>query len=174
MMKRLFILMALMLLISSSGCIDVTKFLKKDPEALEISGFTKGEVKETDDPFPGTQVEYTKDGKEYIVHFGLISKEELREKVEEESIAFVINSVFVDGKSYDIYRSPDGYMCVVLQRVDYYSWRGGSRRGKGSSNGAGKGICCRISSHRKSGLPGGPTLCPGRRSKRIESRTACT
>lgn len=109
-MKRLFILMALVLLIS--GCIGGMKFLKKDPESLEVSGFTRGEVKETDDPFPGTQVEYTKDGKEYIVLFGLISKEELKEKVEEESIAFVINSVFVAGKSYDIYRSPEMPMCV--------------------------------------------------------------
>lgn len=112
MMKGLFIFMVLVFLISSSGCIEVTKFLKKDPEPLEVSGFTKGEVKETDDPFPGTQVEYTKDGKEYIVHFGLISKEELREKVEEESVAFVINSVVVDGKSYDIYRSPEMAICV--------------------------------------------------------------
>lgn len=111
MMKGLFILMALMLLISSSGCIEVTKFLKKDPEPLEVSGFTKGEVKETDDPFPGTQVEYTKDGKEYIVHFGLISKEELRE-TSAEAPAFVINSVVVGGKSYDIYRSPEMAICV--------------------------------------------------------------
>ncbi len=112
MMKGLFVFMVLVLIISSSGCTEVTKFMEKDPEALEVSGFTKGEVKETDDPFPGTQVEYTKNGKEYIVHFGLISKEELKEKVEEESIAFVINSVFVAGKSYDIYRSPEMPMCV--------------------------------------------------------------
>ncbi len=109
-MKRLFVLLVFMALIS--GCTDGTKFFKTDPEPLEVSGFTLGEVKETDDPFPGTEVRYTRDGKNYIVVFGAVSKEVLKEKVEEEPIAFVINSVFVDGKSYDVYRSPEMAMCL--------------------------------------------------------------